>query len=164
MHVSSLAPVPIFQISYSRSVRRSDDMGNKVEQHSDIASAAADTLSGHTAATAITGGGDSSPGTNSSATSEVATRGNDTQFGRDSERTLGDVDPRDQDDDPDIAAMEEELLRYQTRSPGGRPSAGRPLPQRPPPQLSLSPKSSKPNSRPAAVTSGYQTTAGPKKK
>lgn len=52
-------------------------------------------------------GGGSSPGTNSGATSEAATRGNDTLFGRDSERTPGDVDPSDQDsdlDDPDIAA------------------------------------------------------------
>jgi hypothetical protein len=106
-HVSSLAPVPIFHISYSRSARRNDDVGNKVEQHrwakfpllpiaprhsrgilhatptlqlnrhsvhtpiewinapeidahadffdSDIASATADTLSGHTGYSASTG-------------------------------------------------------------------------------------------------------------
>jgi len=64
----------------------------------------------------------------------------------------------DDDNDPEIAAMKEKLMRYRSRSPGNKPGAGRPntttTSQRPASQPGQA------KNRPAGVSLGSKTTKG----
>jgi len=98
------------------------------------------------------------PGTSANAKGGEETTDSDAQIDSDG-GSDGEVSG-DDDNDPEIAAMKEKLMRYRSRSPGNRPGAGKPstTSQRPAPQPSQA------KNRPSAVTSSSKTTAQSKRK